>query len=100
MGVLAFAGFDPLFATNFTNLNFKYKSSNFNYVNVVFSAAATAENGFDLATYGTQIGTSEWYDVTVPLAGFGSLNASTEFAFKVYGGAELESFQVTDVYFE
>ena len=100
MGVLAFAGFDPLFAPNFTTLNFKYNSEDFDYVNIVFSAAGTAENGYDMATYGTQIGTSSWYEVSVPLADFGALNASTEFAFKVYGGAELQTFEVTDIYFE
>ena len=96
---IAFIGFDAGYFSGFTTLNFKYNPGGvYNAINVKFPGATVQEEiVYDLATYGTPIGTGGWYDMTIPMAGHGDVGATTEFAILTDGTTD---FSVTDIYFQ
>lgn len=96
---IAFTGFNAGSFSNFTALKFKFNPGGvYTAISVKFPGATTEEVAYSLATYGTAIGTTGWYEMTLPIATkHGSMSTTTEFAILTDGTT---AFKVTDIYFQ
>jgi len=100
---IAFTGFKNGFSIPYTALRFKVKSLPTPNVFLKFSSGTGGtgqqfENFYDLSTYATAIGTTGWYEVTIPLSDFPDRSVYTEFA--IHGGlGNGGTFYLTDIYF-
>ena len=97
---IAFTGFGKGFSIPYTALRFKIKLLPTSIVYVAFASGTGPqfESFYDLSTYATAIGTTGWYEVTIPLSDFPDRSIYTEFA--IHGGlGNGGTFYLTDVYF-
>lgn len=95
---IAFINFSAGSFSDYTTLTFKFNPGAYTAINVKFPGATTQEEiVYDLATYGTAIGTAGWYEVSVPMSGHGDVSATTELAILTDGATD---FSVTDIFFQ
>ncbi len=95
---IAFTGFTAGSFSNYTTLKFKFNPGGvYTAISVKFPGATTEEVAYSLATYGSAIGTTGWYEMTLPIATkHGSMSTTTEFAILTDGTTD---FKVTDISF-